>query len=184
MIDQQAHAAAPQRLGDRRPLLVGGEDLDEPVDRPQPVEEPGGKRRGYRIGLVDHEVEARADDAVVGQVAQALVVPAGLDHRDALEAPAVALDRIEHRRVVRAVAARLDQQGMLDAVFLERGAIEIDRALLVGARLVAGAVVEGEPAMIDDVGMAIDPALAHDFVASRRTGPALAIALPVAASNR
>ena len=111
------------------------------------------------------------DDAVVGQVAQALARPAGLDHRDGLEAPAVAADRIQHRRVVGAVAARLDQQRMLHAVLLEHARDSASTGpVLVRRAACSRGLVEGEPAMIDDVGMAIDPALARDSVASRYRG--------------
>jgi len=57
-------------------------------------------------------------------------------------------------------------------------AIELDRAVFVRARLVARTVVEGEAAMVDDMGMAIDPALVHRLLAFRYAGTATLSAGP------
>src|SRR5579883_195142 len=180
MIDQDLDAALTEDRRDLRPLGVVGEDLGVPVEGLQAGKE--AHRLGPRepVALVGRKVEAHAYDAAARQLLQPALRRQRIENRDALEAPGIACDGVEHRRIVGAIAARLHQKRVPDAVTVEHAAVGFLRAVLMRPRLVAGPVGERKPGGVDDMGVAVDRARGRHAAQDLRRG----MARVDAASNR
>src|SRR5262249_39728630 len=144
VIDEDGDAARPEDRLDSRPHVGPGVDLDEPPESRDLGEKISRAGSREEIGAAPGEVQTHPDDTPMLTLGERPLRRRPVDDPDAPEAAAALGEGIEKARVVRAVAARLDDEGAAHAVAPERVVEEGERADLVRPRLVAGAGDERE----------------------------------------
>src|SRR6185295_11400986 len=111
-----------------------------------------------------------------GERRQCLVARVGRDHGDGLEAAGIAGHGVQHRRVVGAIAAGLDEQRVFRVMRVEHCGEGLPRPRLMRQRAVARTVDIGKSDGVDDVRVAVDDVGEFHVV--------LAMALVVVGSKR
>ncbi len=111
MVDHEGARHAVEQVGVRRQVLGVEVQHDVPPERDDPVDDPPEHVEFGCAAEVGDEIEAGTADTDVVEPTDVDIGEGFVDHRHTRVATGTAFDRVDHRRVVRAVTARLDEHG-------------------------------------------------------------------------